>query len=63
MVFMALPPFASEVFAALVAAVATLALIRRRPARAYDWKRETDALTLKMRHPWRYRWTKWTTGA
>lgn len=59
MVMMIALPFASELAAALVAALAVLFAVKRRPARLYDVEREIADLTLKVRKPWTYRARKW----
>lgn len=54
--FIALP-FASELVAALVAAVLVLLIVRRRPVRAYDHIREYAALESRIRTKANHRYT------
>jgi hypothetical protein len=58
MVLIALPWFASELAAALIAAVLVLIVVRRRPVRAFDADREYAALETRIRtkanHPFTY---------
>jgi hypothetical protein len=59
MVLIALPWFASELVAALIAAIAVLLMVRTRRvvhAQPFDHTEQAIAdLTLKVRRPWTYR--------
>ena len=62
MVMIALPPLASELLAALTAAITTLVMVRRKPVtfgRRDDVEDRIADLTLKVRQPLRYHVTRW----